>query len=223
MSEPERPDDHGAEAETHLETIAQAIEEASRALAGARRGNEALGVELRRLRREREEGSVVVRRLQAELATAAADAAVAHRTVTDLERERERMLEEQDAFLAAILDENEDALRELQQRFSNAEARVLATEIQRDEALAKAARSREAEQRTEADRAEILRDHARIMEESAALQSAAATLTKDRDQARAELRDLTKERNQARAELRDLAKDRDQARAELRDLAKDRD
>ncbi|HOU94583.1 MAG TPA: hypothetical protein PLU22_26210, partial [Polyangiaceae bacterium] len=132
-------------------------------------------------------------------------AAAARATAAALMVERDRLIEEHDAFLAAILEEEEEARRALRAQQARTEARLTAVEAELDEARGELRRVRGDASRPlpASSRPEALRD-ASPPDDVSALRAQITTL-----EARVEA--LTRERERAREMLLRLQAQRDEA------------
>lgn len=112
----------GLEAELELAAAAPALAGAARALAETRRIVETLVEELRRARSESTRYAALVQQLQAGLATEANAATQARAVIVELRAQGGRLLEEQDDFIAGLLEEHEAEVCDLRQQLARLRA-----------------------------------------------------------------------------------------------------
>ncbi len=188
-----------------LAAAASAADEAAAGVAAVQRAGTTLADEVRRIRDALATGRVVIERLRQRVEAEAGAAAAARAAAAALATEHDRLIEEHDAFLAAILEEEEEARRALRAQQSRTEARLTAVEAELDEARrdlqrvhANASRSPSGPAGPEAlPNATPVEDVRALRNQIATLETRVEELTRERERAREMLLRLQAQRDEA--------------------------
>lgn len=188
-----------------LAAAASAADEAAAGVAAVQRAGATLADEVRRIRDTLATGRVVIEQLRQRVEAEASAAAAARAAATALATEHDRLIEEHDAFLAAILEEEEEARRALRAQQSRTEARLTAVEAELDEARrdlqrvhANASRSPSGPAGPAALPSAIPVDDVRALRDQVAtLETRVEGLTRERERAREMLLRLQAQRDEA--------------------------
>jgi hypothetical protein len=201
-----------ARAEASLSGLCRAIEHLGSGLGGAREANELLAAELEALREllgRASDQQLIFERKVAELES------VLDRTQKEHDRERAFLIDQQDAFLVKLLDEQEADLKHRDGELSVLRGRIRELELRAPETLAPALESEASEPRPlqllEATRSSEPTELELLRAEQDELARTAQKLAEDRERARETVARLLAQRDEAQTAVLRISKERDDA------------
>jgi len=206
ISDPRSNDESWCDqAAASLAAAARAADEAAAGVAAVQRAGATLVDEVRQIRDALAAGRIVIERLRRRVAAEASAATAARAAAAALAREHARLIEEHDAFLAAILEEEEEARRALRAEQTHTEARLAAVEAELEEARGRlqrvhvdGSRPISSSERPVALPASIGVDDVRALRaQIATLEARVEALTRERERARETLLRLQAQRDEA--------------------------